>query len=164
MQGSPFVLIRDYLFETGDGSSEFARRFGAPELVPQTKPPWGTLAAIDTDSGKLVWEVPLGRMTLPKTTHTPEREQWGSIVMGGPFSTASGLVFIAGTRDPFLRAFDTDTGEKLWERELPAAAQSTPMSYELDGRQYVAVAAGGHGKLKTKMGDFLVVFALPKAD
>jgi quinoprotein glucose dehydrogenase len=71
------------------------------------------------------------------------------------------LVFIGAARDNYLRAFDIDTGKELWKFELPASAQATPMAYEAGGKQYVVIAAGGHGKLGTKLGDALVAFALP---
>jgi quinoprotein glucose dehydrogenase len=70
-------------------------------------------------------------------------------------------VFVAASIDGHFRAFDSRTGQVLWEYALPAGGQATPMSYVLDGRQYVVIAAGGHGKLKTKMGDYLMAFALP---
>lgn len=162
MLGSPYMLVRDYLFSLGSPDSSFTKRYGSREIIPQTQPPWGTLAAVDTQTGKLAWEIPLGRMTEADPATFPDHEHWGSLVMGGPIVTASGLVFIAGTVDPFLRAFDIESGKKLWEQELPAAAQSTPMSFAVDGRQYIAVAAGGHSKLGTKRGDFLQVFALPR--
>lgn len=162
MLGSPFTMVRDYLFVLGDPDSAFSQRYGTREVIPQTPPPWGTLAAVSTQSGKLRWEVPLGKMTLADPKKFPDQQNWGSLVMGGPIATASGLVFIAGTMDPFLRAFDVETGKKLWEKELPAGAQSTPMSFSLGGQQYLAIAAGGHGKLGTKTGDFVLSFTLPK--
>jgi quinoprotein glucose dehydrogenase len=75
-------------------------------------------------------------------------------------ATASGLIFTAAAKDPHLRAFDTDTGKELWSAELPASAQSTPMTYESNGRQFIVICAGGHGKLKSKMGDTVIAFAL----
>jgi quinoprotein glucose dehydrogenase len=75
-------------------------------------------------------------------------------------ATAGGLIFTAATQDPYLRAFDSDTGKELWTVELPASAQSTPMTYEWNGKQYIVICAGGHGKLKSKMGDSVVAFAL----
>ena len=75
-------------------------------------------------------------------------------------ATAGGLIFTAATFDPHLRAFDADTGKKIWTVELPASAQSTPMTYEVGGRQYIVICAGGHGKLKSKMGDSVVAFTL----
>ena len=92
----------------------------------------------------------------------PEAEPWGSISLGGPLTTAGGLVFIAATRDNHLRAFDIETGALLWKSLLPAGAQSTPMSYEIDRTQYVVVCAGGHGKLGTTLGDYVMAFALPR--
>ena len=162
MLGSPFTMVRDYLFVVGDPDSAFSQRYGTREVIPQTPPPWGTLAAVSTQRGKLRWEVPLGQMTLADPEKFPDQQNWGSLVMGGPIATASGLVFIAGTMDPFLRAFDVETGKKLWEKELPAGAQSTPMSFSLGGQQYLTIAAGGHGKLGTKIGDFVLSFTLPE--
>jgi len=86
--------------------------------------------------------------------------------LGGAIVTAGGLAFIAGTVDGFIRAFDVDTGKELWKRRLPAGGQATPMTYEVDlgngrRRQFVVIAAGGQGRAKTKIGDFLVAFALP---
>ena len=75
-------------------------------------------------------------------------------------ATASGLIFVAATLDPRLRAFNAETGREVWSIELPASAQSTPMTYEWKGRQYVVICAGGHGKMKSKMGDSVLAFAL----
>ena len=124
----------------------------------QTKPPWGPLSAIDMITGKLKWEVPLGFMMDPQKY--PEATKWGSINFGGTITTAGGLVFIAASMDGFIRAFNTATGEMLWQATLPAGGQATPMTYELNGRQYVVIAAGGHGKLGTKLGDYVVAYAL----
>ena len=75
-------------------------------------------------------------------------------------ATAAGVIFAAAALDPHLRAFDADTGQELWSVELPASAQSTPMAYEWNGKQYIVICAGGHGKMKSKMGDSVVAFAL----
>ena len=75
--------------------------------------------------------------------------------------TAGGLVFTAAAMDDHLRAFDSETGKELWAFELPAGGQATPMTYSLDGKQYLVIAAGGHGKLGTKLGDYVVAFAQP---
>jgi quinoprotein glucose dehydrogenase len=147
-RGTPYVMKRDYLFKA-DGRGR----------VMQTKPPWGTLVAIDLHSGEKKWEVPLGYMLDPAIY--PETRQWGSISFGGAIVTGGNLVFVAASLDGHFRAFDSRTGKVLWEYALPAGGQATPMSYVLDGRQYVVIAAGGHGKLKTKMGDYLLAFALP---
>jgi quinoprotein glucose dehydrogenase len=82
--------------------------------------------------------------------------------MGGPIVTDGGLAFIGAAMDNYLRAFDVDTGRELWKGRLPAGGQATPMSYEANGRQFVVIAAGGHGKLGTKRGDYVVAFALPE--
>jgi quinoprotein glucose dehydrogenase len=87
--------------------------------------------------------------------------QTGSINLGGPMMTAGGVVFTSATMDPHLHAFDSDTGKELWSYELPAAAQATPMTYTWKGKQYVVIAAGGHGKMSTKQGDYVLAFTLP---
>jgi quinoprotein glucose dehydrogenase len=91
----------------------------------------------------------------------PKSVEWGSINLGGSVVTAGGLVFIAAAMDAYLRAFDVETGKEVWKAELPASAQATPMTYRSGGKQYVIICAGGHGKLGTKLGDYVVAFALP---
>jgi quinoprotein glucose dehydrogenase len=103
--------------------------------------------------------VPLG--TLPQLALVPKSTEWGSINLGGGIVTAGGLVFIAAAMDTYLRAFDVETGKELWKAELPASAQATPMTYQINGKQYVIICAGGHGKIGTKKGDAVVAFALP---
>jgi len=133
----------------------------APGGVPCNAPPWGALTAIDLSTGEVKWEVPLG--TIPQLSAVPKSAEWGSINLGGGIVTAGGLVFIAAAMDTDLRAFDIETGKELWKGELPASAQATPMTYRLseNGKQFVVIAAGGHGKMRTKMGDHVVAFALP---
>lgn len=125
---------------------------------PAVRPPWGTLNAIDLNTGEYLWRVPHGEHKellekgIPKT---------GAENYGGPVVTASGLLFIAGTRDAKFRAYNKKTGELLWETKLPSAAFSTPSIYEVDGRQYVVVTCGGT-KLGAPGGDSYVAFALPE--
>jgi quinoprotein glucose dehydrogenase len=136
----------------------------APSGLPCNPPPWGSLVAADLAGGTIRWNVPLGSVgeLVPSGVPVPP----GSPSLGGPIVTAGGLVFIAGAMDNFLRAFDSDTGAEIWKGRLPAGGQATPMTYRLraDGKQYVVIAAGGHGKLGTKLGDSLVAFALPNTD
>src|SRR5262249_16623402 len=129
--------------------------------IPCSAPPWGTLAAIDLATGAVRWEVPLG--TLRDFLWIPLPLRWGTPNMGGPIATASGLVFIAAAMDNYLRAFNMETGEELWKGLLPAGGQATPMTYRLreNGKQYVVIAAGGYGRMGTKLGDYVVAFALP---
>ena len=132
-------------------------RFFDEEGYPAVKPPWGTLNAIDLNKGEILWQVPLGEFEeltkrgIPKT---------GTENYGGPVVTASGLIFIAGTMDEHIRAFDKDTGEEIWKHKLPAGGYATPSVYEVNGKQYVAIACGG-GKMGTKPGDYYLAFALP---
>jgi quinoprotein glucose dehydrogenase len=137
-RGTPYAMHREWLV--------------APNSQPCNSPPWGALVAFDLATGKLRWQSALGVMG----------GGWpaGSISFGGPMATASGLIFTAAALDPHLRAFDSDTGKELWSVELPASAQSTPMTYEWQGKQYIVICAGGHGKMKSKMGDSVVAFAL----
>jgi len=142
---------------------EFARQSGAPYAMyrepflgpkgtPCTAPPFGTTVALDLFTGKKAWDVPLG--TYRDTMQT------GTINFGGAIVTAGGLVFTAASMDAFLRAFDADSGREIWKYELPAGGQATPMTYSLGGKQYLVIAAGGHGKLGTKQGDFVLAFTL----
>ena len=132
-------------------------RWKDPSGYPAVKPPWGTLSAIDLNTGEYVWKIPLG--DAPEL-HKPGSAPTGAEQYGGPIVTAGGLVFIAATKDEKFRAFDKRTGALLWEVSLPAAGYATPASYMIDGRQFVVVAAGG-GKLGTKVSDTYVAFALP---
>jgi quinoprotein glucose dehydrogenase len=141
-----------------------ARRFlQSPSDLPCSAPPWGLLTAVDMNEGKIRWQVPLGSLQDFGGTHTQQIPP-GAISLGGPIATAGDLVFIAGTPDGFLRAFDVETGKELWKSQLPAPANATPMTYRLNsnGKQYLVIAAGGHAKItEEKLGDALVAFTLP---
>ncbi len=131
-------------------------RFKTPDGYPAIKPPWGTLNAINLNTGEIVWKIPFGEYPELSAKGIPTT---GSESYGGPVVTAGGLVFIAATPDEKFRAFDKKTGKLLWETKLPAAGYATPSIYAIDGKQYVVVAAGG-GKLDTKSGDVYLAFAL----
>lgn len=125
---------------------------------PAVKPPWGTLNAIDLNTGEFVWRTPLGE--LPELT-ARGISPTGTENYGGPVVTAGGLVFIAASKDEMFRAFDQKTGKILWQAKLPAAGYATPATYSVNGKQFVVIACGG-GKCGTKSGDAYVAFALPE--
>ncbi len=143
MRGTPYIMRRRILI--------------SPAGVPCVKPPWTTLVAIDLKTGAKRWEVPLGGFLHDGV----QIDGVGSISLGGPIVTAGGLVFVAGTLDRRLRAFDIETGKELWHADLPAGARATPMTYvAADGRQYVVILAGGGKEFGT--GDYVLAFALPR--
>jgi len=133
----------------------------SPLGLPCTKPPWGVLLAVDAANGRVNWEAPLG--TVQDLAPVPLPIRWGTPNLGGPIVTEGEVVFIGAAMDNYLRAFDADTGEELWKGRLPAGGQATPMTYRLaeNSRQFVVIAAGGHGRLGTDIGDSVVAFALP---
>ena len=136
-EGTPYAVVRAPLI--------------TPDKVPCNPPPFGALTALDLQTGRKVWEVPLG---------TYKGKPVGSPNLGGPLLTAGGLVFIGATMDNRFRAYDAATGKQLWEAQLPAAAHATPMTYAINGKQFVVVSAGGHAKLGTTLGDSLIAFGL----
>lgn len=162
--GAAERLIRQERSLRNRFTGEFSRQAQTPYLVyreaimtpgglPCTAPPWGTLSALNLNTGQKAWDVPLGTMIPGRRT--------GSINLGGPIVTAGGLVFTAASTEPYLRAFDSASGRELWKGELPVPAQATPMTYTAGGRQFVVICAGGHGQLGTKVGDSVIAFALP---
>ena len=145
-QGTPYAISRDFL--------------RAPSGLPCITPPFGELLALDLDAGKIAWRVPLG--SLEEVAPGVGNIARGSIVLGGPIVTASGLIFQGGTMDRTLRAFAAETGKLLWSAELPASAHATPMTYEIGGKQYVVIAAGGSAKVdEERQSDSVVAYALP---
>ncbi|MEM7575170.1 MAG: PQQ-binding-like beta-propeller repeat protein [Bacteroidota bacterium] len=132
-------------------------QFKTPSGLPAHTPPWGTLSAIDLNSGDYAWQIPLGNYA----AYADQPEMLGAQNYGGPVVTAGGLLFIAATPDRKMRAFHKRTGELLWEYELPTAGFATPAVYEMDGRQILVIACGG-GKLNTLAGDAYMAFALPE--
>lgn len=133
----------------------------SPLGLPCHAPPWGHLTAIDLQNRSVAWQRPLGtsRDIAPLGISVP-----GIFNIGGSVTTATGVTFIGATLDDYLRAFDTQSGRELWRQRLPAGGQATPMTYvsPRTGKQYVVIAAGGHGFLGSTPGDYLVAFALPE--
>ena len=145
MSGTPYVMNRGLV--------------ESPLGIPCTKPPWGNLVALDLGKGEIAWRIPLGTIEDLAPAIVPNLEL-GTPLIGGAIVTGSGLVFVGAASDDYLRAIELKTGEELWKGRLPAGGQATPMTYELDGRQYVVIAAGGHGGFGTTRGDYLVAFSL----
>jgi quinoprotein glucose dehydrogenase len=149
MRGTPYVMRRQFMFGRGG--------------APCSPPPFGSLVAIDLNSGTKKWDVPLGTLgpMLPAESDSAQAAALGSVNLGGAISTAGGVVFIGAALDPALRAYDVETGRELWKGKLPAAAKATPMTFRgpRDGRQYVVVAAGGDGELWGSA-DAIVAFRL----
>ena len=134
------------------------RRWLDTEGYPAIKPPWGTLNAVDLNTGEIKWKVTLGEYAeLTARGISPT----GTENYGGPVVTASGLLFIGATADETFRAFDTATGKVLWQAKLPFGGNATPSTYSVNGRQFVVISAGG-GKSGRPSGGSLVAFALPK--
>lgn len=151
------VVGEDVLGGSPYAVSRFTRWLD-PNGYPAVKPPWGTLNAIDLNTGEYRWRVPLGEDPALTARGLPPT---GLENYGGPLVTAGGLVFIAASRDEMFRVFDRRSGKILWQAKLPAAGYATPATYLANGRQYVVIACGG-GKSGTKSGDAYVAFALPK--
>jgi quinoprotein glucose dehydrogenase len=124
---------------------------------PAVKPPWGTLNAIDLNTGEYRWRVPLGEFPELTARGIPPT---GTENYGGPIVTGGGLLFIAATKDERIRAFDLRSGKVLWQAKLPAGGYATPATYQVGTRQFVVIACGG-GKMGTQSGDAYVAFALP---
>ncbi|HLK59949.1 MAG TPA: PQQ-binding-like beta-propeller repeat protein [Chthonomonadaceae bacterium] len=150
----PAAITQDYRF-TG------YRKFLDPDGYPAITPPWGTLNAIDLNTGEYVWKIPFGEY--PELAEKGMKDT-GSESYGGPVVTAGGLVFIAATNyDRKIRAFDKATGKLLWEATLPFAANATPAVYSVGGRQFVAICAeGSKGRPNDPKGGKFIAFALPK--
>lgn len=132
-------------------------RFFDQDGYPANKPPWGTLNCLDLNTGKLLWKVPLGEFAALTAQGVPKT---GTENYGGAIVTAGGLVFCAGTRDKKIRAFDKDTGTELWSATLPWVGNAAPATYEINGRQFLVIAATG-SKLESDRGDAYIAFALP---
>ncbi|HAV35596.1 MAG TPA: membrane-bound PQQ-dependent dehydrogenase, glucose/quinate/shikimate family [Massilia sp.] len=133
--------------------------FLSPLGLPCRQPAWGYISAIDLRTNEIVWKKRIG--TTRDSAPVPLPFKVGMPMLGGPIVTAGGVAFIGATADNYLRAFDVKDGAQLWEARLPAGGQATPMSYSVDGKQYVVIAAGGHGSFGTKLGDYVIAYALP---
>jgi quinoprotein glucose dehydrogenase len=139
--GTPYLIFREPLV--------------GPDGLPCTPPPWNTMVAMDLNVGKKLWSIAIGSTVAGKQTAT--------VSAGGPIVTRGNVIFSASTADPYLRAYDPANGQELWRVKLPAAAQSTPMTYRIGDRQYVVICAGGTAPGSGQPGDAVVAFALPKA-
>jgi len=171
------LIPRDQLratYDSGDYDGyEFARMEGTPYGMrrrmldsplgaPCTPPPWGWLASVDMREGRVNWQRKVGSIQDVAPAGAPNLEL-GMGGMGGPIITAGGVIFMAAVMDDYLRAFDLASGVTLWEARLPAGGQATPMTYYLEktGKQYVVIAAGGHARVGTTPGDYVIAYRLP---
>ena len=136
--------------------------FLSPLGLPCKQPAWGFVAGVDLQSNQIVWKKRIGtiRDSLPKLFQLPPMKI-GVPGLGGSISTAGNVMFVSATQDDYLRAYDTSNGNLLWQARLPAGGQATPMTYAVNGKQYVVQMAGGHGSFGTKMGDSLIAYTLP---
>ncbi len=134
--------------------------FMSPIGLPCQAPPWGAIAGVDLRTGQHAWMHRHGTVRDQMPSLLPIPFPMGVASLGGPLITAGGVVFYSGTLDNYLRAYDVTTGRKLWESRLPAGGQATPMTYRIQGKQMVVVAAGGHGSFGTTLGDSLVAYEL----
>jgi quinoprotein glucose dehydrogenase len=134
--------------------------FLSPLGLPCKQPAWGYISAIDLKTNEIVWKKRIG--TVRDSSPIPLPFKMGMPMLGGPIVTAGGVVFIGATADNYIRGFDVNNGKQVWEARLPAGGQATPMSYSINGRQYVVIAAGGHGSFGTKLGDYVIAYALPQ--
>ncbi|WP_415418991.1 glucose/quinate/shikimate family membrane-bound PQQ-dependent dehydrogenase [Acetobacter malorum] len=133
--------------------------FLSPLGIPCKQPGWGYVAGIDLKTNKIMWMHRNG--TVRDSSPLPLPFKVGIPSLGGPLTTAGGVAFLTSTADYYIRAYDVTTGRQLWQDRLPAGGQSTPMTYEANGRQFVVTADGGHGSFGTKLGDYIVAYALP---
>ncbi|WP_287674133.1 glucose/quinate/shikimate family membrane-bound PQQ-dependent dehydrogenase [Acetobacter sp.] len=135
--------------------------FLSPLGIPCKQPGWGYVAGIDLKTNKIMWMHRNG--TVRDSSPLPLPFKVGIPSLGGPLTTGGGVAFLTSTADYYIRAYDVTTGKQLWQDRLPAGGQSTPMTYEANGRQFVVTADGGHGSFGTKLGDYIVAYALPDA-
>lgn len=167
------LAITFYLYTAGDSEPQLQpdpehtsyAHAGYPDFVasdglPATRPPWGTLNAVDLSAGKIRWRVPLGDYPQALASGL---SGYGAANYGGPVATAGGVLFIAATPDAAFRAFDSDTGALLWETQLPTGGFATPAVYQADGRQYVVISASGT-KLGNARGRYFLAYALPEQE
>jgi quinoprotein glucose dehydrogenase len=144
MYGTPYgVVLHPFLSSLG---------------LPCLRPPWGFMAAIDLKSMQIAWMHRNG--TIRDAAPLPIPIKMGVPSLGGPITTAGGVAFATGTQDYYIRAYDVSDGREIWKDRLPAGGQSTPMTYAIDGHQYVVSAAGGHGSFGTKLGDYVIAYRL----
>lgn len=133
--------------------------FLSPFGLPCKQPAWGYISAIDLKTNQIVWKKRIG--TARDSSSIPLPFKLGMPMLGGPIATAGGVAFIAATADDYIRGYDVNNGKELWRARLPAGGQATPMTYSVNGRQYVVIAAGGHGSFGTRLGDYVIAYALP---
>jgi quinoprotein glucose dehydrogenase len=145
-EGTPYAAQRIFLL--------------SPKGSPCTEPPFGMLAAIDANTGRLKWEVPMGSVPWMEKSLGVAHPEWGSPALGGAI-VVDGLVFMGATFDPYLKAYDEATGKEVWRGKLPTSARATPMTFRSEsGKRYIVIAAGGHDVPGGQLSDELVAFLI----
>lgn len=159
--GSFSASGEEHLAQSGAPYAATRMPLVAPSGTPCTPPPWSSLIAVDFEQADAAirWSRPFG--TVPWLRRFPRHREWGSVSFGGPLLTGGDLVFMGASADGLFRAIDIDDGSVLWEHPLPAGGQAAPMTYVVDGRQFVVIAAGGRAGIGAP-GDWLVAFSLPE--
>ncbi|GGK09477.1 membrane-bound PQQ-dependent dehydrogenase, glucose/quinate/shikimate family [Pseudomonas matsuisoli] len=158
--------VKGYMAQEGLEYGARKEPWMSPLNTPCVAPPWGYISGVDLRTQEVIWRRPLGTgydqgpMGIPSKV----KLELGTPNNSGSLATAGGVTFIGATLDQWIRAFDTETGKLLWDVRLPAGPQAAPLSYEINGRQYIVAAVGGHDRMDTKSGDSVIAWALPKKD
>lgn len=153
--GSESGIQHMYGIPYGVELNPFLSPFGLPCMAPS----WGFVSALDLKTNQVVWKKRIG--TIRDSAPVPLPFKTGVPMLGAPVTTAGNIFFIAATLDNYIRAYSVRTGELLWQARLPAGGQATPMTYEVDGKQYLVINAGGHGSFGSTMGDYIIAYKLP---
>lgn len=156
--------VSGYMPQVGSKYGARKEPWMSPLKTPCIAPPWGYISGTDLRTQEVIWSRPLGTGydAGPMGIHSKVKLEMGTPNNSGSLTTAGGMTFIGAALDLFMRGYNTETGDLVWEVRLPAGAQANPMSYEINGRQYIVAAVGGHQRMDTKLGDSVIAWALPQ--